>query len=110
MKPFDYLFLNECKAVTEAYDKLMGSWGVDSQLLHIHSEVSEVKDVLRNKRGKYGTPDSTEYKLKLLDEVADIFLTSLSLTNILGVSNEDLNMALTTKLAVVKNRVKELQA
>ena len=108
MKPFDDLFLNECKTVTEAYDKLIGNWSIDSQVLHIHSEVSEVKDVLRNKKEKYGSLDSQEYKLKLLDEVADIFLTSLSLTNILGISNQDLDIALVTKLAVVKNRVREL--
>jgi len=108
MKPFDDFFLNECKAITEQYDKLMGSWSQDSQLLHIITEVAEVKDVLRNKNHKYGYPESTEYKLKLLDEIADVFLTSLSLTNILEISNGDLNMAIVTKLATVKNRVSKL--
>ncbi len=108
MKPFDDLFLNECKAITEKYDKIMGTWSVDSGILHVHSELSEVKELLRNKRGKYGRPDSTEYKMKLLDEIADVFLTTISLTNILGISNEDLNMALTTKLSIVKNRVDKL--
>ena len=75
MKPFDNLFLDECKVITEQYDKLMGSWSQDSQLLHIITEVAEVKDVLRNKREKYGSYDSTEYKLTLLDEIEDVFLT-----------------------------------
>ena len=108
MKPFDDRFLDDCKVVTEKYDKLMGSWGIDSQLLHIHSEISEVKDILRNKNCKYGQFESTEYRLKLLDEIADVFLTSFSLTNILEISNEDLNMAIMTKLGIVQNRVSNL--
>ncbi len=108
MKPFDDRFLDDCKFVTEKYDKLMGSWSQDSHLLHIVTEIAEVKDVLRNKREKYGRYDSAEYRLKLLDEIADVFLTSLSLTNILEISNEDLNMAIMTKLGIVQNRVSQL--
>ena len=109
MKPFSDKFLDECKGITEQYDKIMGTWSQDSQLLHVITEVTEVKDVLRNKNEKYGCEFTNEYTDNLLSEVADIFLTALSLTNILQISNDDLNMALITKLSIVKNRVKELQ-
>ena len=106
MKPFDNEFLDKCKIITEGYDKACGSWSLDSQLLHIITEVAEVKDVIRNKKEKYGTVNA--HYFKMLDEIADVFLTTLSLTNLLKISNDDLNTAIITKLAIVENRLSNL--
>ena len=108
MTPFDNEFLKECRNVTEKYDKIMGTWSIDSGILHIHSELSEVKDVLRNKNHKYGY--GLEHQFKLLDELADVFLTTISLVNILGIVDQDLNTALQKKLEVVKKRVAVIEA
>ena len=79
---FDLEFLERAKKITEGYDKECGSWSQDSQLLHIITEVTEVKDVLRNKNDKYGATYSEVYIEKLHDEIADVFLTGISLVNI----------------------------
>jgi len=105
---FDDDFLNECKKITEKYDKLCGKWSFADQLNHIHDEVSEVSDVIRNKKDKYGIKGTAQYDLKLLDEVADVFLTTISLVNILEVSNTSLNYAIWKKLEIVGKRVQEL--
>lgn len=117
-------FLDECAEITEAYDKICGGWSLDSQLLHIISEVSELKDILRNKKQKdgtykYGKTLSPEWYEKFYDELADIHLTVFSTDNFLNglqhpngkisVSNEELNKAILKKLGIVGDRVRELQ-
>ena len=108
MTPFNDEFLKDCRNITEKYDKIMGTWSIDSGILHVHSELSEVKDVLRNKNHKYGY--GLEHRFKLLDELADVFLTTISLVNILGIVDEDLNRALLKKLEVVQKRVAVIEA
>jgi len=107
--PLSEQFLNISKDITEGYDKACGSWSIDSQLLHIISEVAEVKDVVRNKNNKYGETNSDEYMSKLYDEVADVFLTSVSLVNILDISNSSLNNAILKKLKTVQERLRKIQ-
>jgi len=106
---FDLKFLDKAKRITEGYDKACGWWSQDSQLLHIITEIAEVKDVLRNKNSKYGVTYSKDYMEKLYNEIADIFLTSISLTNILCISNNDLNDALVKKLSIVEKRLEKIQ-
>ena len=114
MIPMDYKspihpqFYEDCSKVTRDYERLWGRWSDDSQLLHIITEIAELKDVLRNKKNKYGMYGSNEHLLKLHDELADVFLTAIATADFLGVSIEDLNIAIMTKLAEVENRVKEL--
>lgn len=105
-KIFNDAFLNQCKKITERYDKIYGSWNRDSGLLHIISEVCETKDVLRNKNFRYG--HNQAYQDILLSEIADIFLTSISLTNILNISNDELNSAIEKKLEVIESRIESL--
>lgn len=107
--PIDIAFLEQTFAVTERYEKLWGRWSADSQLLHIVTEISEVKDVLRNKNGKYGEPGSQEYLDALGDEVADVVLTALATAGIFGMSALQLNKYIKRKLAIVETRVMEAE-
>ena len=103
-------FYQDCSNVTKEYEKLWGRWELDSQLLHIVTEVSELKDVIRNKGSKYGKYGSNEHLLKLRDELADVFLTSFATANYLGITIEDLNIALLSKLSTVEYRVEKLKS
>jgi NTP pyrophosphatase (non-canonical NTP hydrolase) len=109
VNPFSEEFLKRAREITEGYDKACGSWSQDSQLLHIISEVTEVKDVLRNKNSKYGQTYSKEFMDNLFDELADIFLTSISLVNILGIKDNDLNKAINRKLKIVEERLEVIK-
>jgi NTP pyrophosphatase (non-canonical NTP hydrolase) len=105
-----YDFLDECNQITQEYEKKCGRWSLDSQLLHIVTEIAEFKDVVRNKNEKYGKEYSNEYGDKLLDEFADIILTTLATANFLAISPASINQALDKKLQIVKERVLELKA
>lgn len=93
--------------VTERYEKLWGRWSSDSQLLHIITEVCEVRDVIRNKKEKYGKFGSPEWKEKFLDEIADVFLTSLAACGFYGIPEDQINFAIIKKLMEVEKRVEE---
>ena len=107
--PINPKFYEDCSKVTRDYEKLWGRWSDDSQLLHIITEIAEVKDVLRNKNNKYGKTLSHKWQLKLRDEIADVFLTSIATADFLGISIDQLNYAIMTKLVEVELRVEELQ-
>lgn len=102
-------FYEDCAKITKAYEKLCGRWHVDSQCLHIITEVVELKDVIRNKNNKYGKYGSSEHLLKLEDELADIFLTAFATANYLGMNIEQLNSALLKKMIEVEARVNKLR-
>jgi len=120
MEVINHEFLNECAKITEDYDKLMGGWSVDSQLLHIIKEVTEFANVLRNKKDKFGKTLSPEWYNEFYDELADIHLTIFSTDNFLNnleyegkkidVSPRKLNQAIRKKLDIVKQRVIEIKA
>ena len=102
-------FYKECSNITERYEKLWGRWSSDSQLLHIITEVSELQNVLRNKNDKFGKFGTKEYLGELRSELADVFLTAFATANLLGIDIVSLNLALDTKLSIVKQRVKEFE-
>jgi NTP pyrophosphatase (non-canonical NTP hydrolase) len=101
MNPFDLEFLETCREITRAYEETSGRWSYQDQLNHIHDEVSEVSDVIRNKNEKYGKISSFEYKKKLFEEVADIVLTTLTLKDIIGITDQEMNESLITKLQIL---------
>lgn len=103
----DKNFYERATKITERYEKLWGRWSSDSQLLHIITEVCEVRDVIRNKKEKYGKFGSPEWKEKFLDENADIFLTALAACGYFGIPQEDMNFAIMKKLMEVEKRVEE---
>lgn len=107
--PINPQFYEDCSKITRAYEKLWGRWTDDAQLLHIITEVCEVKDVLRNKKEKYGKYLSNEHLIKLRDELADVFLTAIATADFLGIPIPELNYAIMTKMAEVEQRVKEAQ-
>ena len=102
-------FYKDCSKITEDYEKLWGRWEFDSQLLHIITEVCELKDVIRNKNNKYGKFGSSEFLLKLEDELADVFLTAFATANYLGMNVEQLNSAILKKMVEVESRVEKLK-
>lgn len=109
--PIEPEFYVRCAKITEKYEKICGRWSDDSQLLHIITEIAEVKDVLRNKDHKYGNPnDQTgfhQYYDNLLDELADVFLTTFATCNKLGIGISNLNSAIVKKLEIVEKRVND---
>lgn len=105
--PLESTFYERCTKVTEKYEKIWGRWSADSQLLHIVTEVCEVRDVLRNKKEKYGKFGSPEWKQKFLDENADIFLTAFAACGFFGITVDDINFAIMNKLMEVEKRVEE---
>ena len=90
----DNEFLDKCKKITKDYEKLKGRWSPEAQILHIHSEVQEFNEALRKK-----TPD------EVIEEYADILLTTIACGNYFGFTNEMINHALIAKLSVVENRL-----
>ena len=109
MSPFDVEFLTKCRETTERYEKICGRWAIPDQLNHIHDEVSEVSDVIRNKKEKYGKNGSVEWAQALGDELADVILSTISLVNILKINDMWFNDHIEKKLGVVQFRVKELE-
>lgn len=107
--PIEPEFYEKCSKITESYEKLCGRWSDDSQLLHVITEIAEVKDVLRNKNNKYGNPNTEsgfiEYHDKLLDELADVFLTTFATCNKLNIGISCLNSAIVKKLETVEKRL-----
>lgn len=108
MRIINPLFYKMCSEITEKYEQICGRWELDSQLFHIVTEVSELKDVLRNKNEKYGKSDSEEFRENVLKELADIFLTTFATANYLGVESNILDSFLEYKLKIVKERVNNL--
>ena len=105
----DEKFFKECCDITSAYEQKCGRWALDSQLLHIVSEIAELKDVLRNKDNKYGTYGTVEFLDKVGDELADVFLKYFALVSYLGMSNLELNKFLLRKIAEVRQRVDQIK-
>ena len=95
-KTIDFNFLDQCKKITEEYEKLKNRWSPEAQVLHIIKEVCEFDIELRK-----GTPET------VMDEYADIGLTWLATGNYFKFSNQEIHDALLTKLDIVKQRVEK---
>ena len=96
MNVIDFNFLDQCKKISKDYEKLKGRWNPEAQVLHIIKEVCEFDIELRK-----GTPET------VLEEYADIILTTIATGNYFGITNQQINDALIAKLAIVKQRVKD---
>jgi NTP pyrophosphatase (non-canonical NTP hydrolase) len=96
--PFNNEFLDKCKEITDRYERLKGRWSPEAQILHIHSEVQEFNEALRKK-----TPDD------VIEEYADIILSTIACGNYFGFSNERIQQAMIAKLSVVESRLKQLE-
>ena len=110
LKLFSDDFLDTCRSVTSQYEDVCGRWSQAGQLNHMHDEISEISDTLRNKNKKYGEFNSKEYQIKLLDEIADYFLVGMPLLNMLDITNDELNTAIENKLKIVSERVMNLRS
>lgn len=108
MRFFNKDALLKGREITNQYEKICGRWSIGEQLAHIHSEVSEVFDVNRNKNNKYGEKGSIEWKENLLDEIADIHLATLTLQDMYGITPEQINNAIDLKLDKLQKRVDKI--
>ncbi len=95
MKTLDFNFLDQCRKITEDYEKIKGRWTPEAQVLHIIKEVCEFDIELRK-----GTPNT------VMDEYADIGLTWLATGNYFKFTNQKIHDSLLAKLSIVKQRVK----
>lgn len=108
-KPILPEFYTDCSRITEGYEKLWGRWSIDSQLLHVVTEICEVRDVIRNKNDKYGVNGSVNHLAILHDEISDVFLTAFATANHLGLSIEQLNFGILKKMKEVEKRLQDAQ-
>ena len=102
---FDTDSLVRGRHITNQWEKICGRWSFGEQIAHIHSEVSEVFDVNRNKKNKYGETGSKEWKTHLLDEIADIHLSTLTLQDMYGITPLEINDAIELKLKELQARI-----
>ena len=99
--------LKRSRKVHEFYLEKGWTWNPFEQIGHCHAEVSEIWDVLRNKKNKYGITMSKEWQELLLGECSDAVITVLTVYYILGLSDEQFIDAFKKTIEKLEKRVKE---
>lgn len=96
--------LARSQKVHEFYKADSKTWGPFEQIAHVHAEVSEVWDALRNKNQKYGVLMSPEWKAHLLDEIADVVISGLTTALDLKFDHAEIEAALERTLQKIEKR------
>ena len=88
-------WLDRCRMVTAAHIRNRGSpWGMDSQIAHAHSEVSEVYQAIRH----------GETRERILEEICDSIYSALTMAHIGGFTDAEVMGALETTLQKIEGR------
>lgn len=89
-------FLERARSVTLAHFRNQGGhgWGLDSQIAHAHSEVSEVYQAKRHEEGA----------ARILEEICDSILACLTMAHIAGFSDEQVAAAMEETLQKTERR------
>lgn len=93
------------KKVTDYYIKTHGEWSPQEQIAHIHAEVSEVWDVLRNKDQRYGIGQTLLNHF--LEENSDVFLTVVTLLQLVHTDPDEFERALERTIQKIEKRMEE---
>lgn len=113
-KIFNTVECEEAMDIVSEYEEACDRSSIDSQLLHVITELTEVKDVLRNKDKKYGSPSTQQYNDTLLLEIADVVLSCLGAIRYISdhhveaITAKKLNEITSQKLKILKDRLKKM--
>ncbi|MDE1867912.1 MAG: hypothetical protein KGI08_09425 [Thaumarchaeota archaeon] len=77
------------------------------QVAHCHAELSEIWDVLRNKKNKYGVTLSDTWKDHFAGESCDGIITVLTLFYLLDFTDEDIIKAMDKTVKKLEDRVEQ---
>ena len=92
-------FVAQCRRCTDNYKRQLGAWSIQEQIAHVHSEVSEVYQAI-----KHG-----ESRDRVLEEICDSILSSITMANIAEFSDYELITGLIKTLRKVQKRAGVLQ-
>ena len=92
------------RKVHQYYKDHNQTWNPYEQIAHIHAEVSELWEVLRNKDQRYGTTFFNEWNDKLLDEMSDVIVSALTIALDLNFSENDIEKAMERTLRKIEAR------
>ena len=88
-------WLYRCRKVTEGHIEREGIWGLNDQIAHSHSEVSEVYQAVRH--GESGE--------RILEEICDSIYAAVTMAHIAGFSDKALMDEMETVLRKIEGRV-----
>lgn len=88
-------WLKELRKNSDFYFKKFGKWDLNTQLLHTHSEVSELYEGLRKGRGHEN----------FLEEIWDIVFSALTNAHVVGFSDKQILEAMNKCLDKVQIRI-----
>jgi len=91
--------LRRARLITEYYVNERGSWDLSWCLLHIHSEVSEVYEILRKRDSR------TSIRNQLKEELGDVFLTIFETCHLANLSDEEIKELIMNALHKVEKRI-----
>ncbi len=92
-----YEILERGRRITEFFIDKNGEWDISYALLHIHSEVTEAYETVRNQKTR---EDFSE-------EMGDVFLTALEVCHIYGLGDKEIHNLIINALQKVEKRIKE---
>ena len=87
-------FMERCRAVTQHWFDENGAWPLDTQIAHAHSEVSEVYQAIRHNEGRF----------KMLEEICDAVLASLTMAHVAGFHDDEIVNAMEYTLQKIERR------
>jgi NTP pyrophosphatase (non-canonical NTP hydrolase) len=87
-------WLTRLRACTDAFEREKGSWSMDSQIAHCHSEVSEVYQAIRH----------NEERARIGEEICDSILSAFTMAHIAGFSDGELGALMELTLQKVEKR------
>lgn len=80
------------------------------KIAHIHSEVSEIHRVLRNKKNEYDATFSPRWKRALANEMADVIILTLDIASLdFCLTADQISEAIERKLKVKENELEGVE-
>lgn len=96
--------VSRAQRVHEFYREHNQTWNQFEQNAHVHAEVSEVWEVLRNKNKKFGDTFSNEWENQLLDEISDVIISAMTHALDLHIPSFKIEQSLERTLRKIENR------
>lgn len=96
--------LARSQKVHEYYREHNQTWNPLEQNAHIHAEVSEQWEVLRNKKNRYGITFSKEWIDSLTDETMDIMISALTTLLDLKIPHDKIMESMERTLRKIEDR------
>ena len=87
-------WLYRCRKVTEGHIEREGIWGLNDQIAHSNSEVSEVYQAKRHNEGN----------ARILEEICDSVLSSITMAHVTGFTDSQVMQAMEETLQKIERR------